>query len=107
MRFSLLLFVVLFGLNTVVAQNPIRQFVGIELTDAGAEIQVSDGKYLIAPLSGKIIQTIFIPTSSPSTRNESQFQIDTSHAVMLKPSKDLLWTLDRVVQENGMHRLTH
>ena len=101
MRFSLLLFVVLFGLNTVVAQNPNRQFVGIELTDAGAEIQVSDGKYLIAPLSGKIIQTIFIPTSSPSTRNESQFQIDTSHAVMLKPSKDLLWTLDRVVQEAG------
>jgi alpha-glucosidase (family GH31 glycosyl hydrolase) len=101
MRFSLLLFVVLFGLNTVVAQNPNRQFVGIELTDAGAVIQVSDGKYLIAPLSGKIIQTIFIPTSSPSTRNESQFQIDTSHAVMLKPSKDLLWTLDRVVQEAG------
>jgi alpha-glucosidase (family GH31 glycosyl hydrolase) len=101
MRFSLLLFVVLFGLNTVVAQNPNRQFVGIELTDAGAEIQVSDGKYLIAPLSGKIIQTIFIPTSSPSTRNESQFQIDTSHAAMLKPSKDLLWTLDRVVQEAG------
>ena len=101
MRFTFLLFVVLFGLNTVVAQNPNRQFVGIELTDAGAEIQVSDGKYLIAPLSGKIIQTIFIPTSSPSTRNESQFQIDTSHAVMLKPSKDLLWTLDRVVQEAG------
>lgn len=101
MRFTFLLFVVLFGLNTVVAQNPNRQFVGIELTDAGAEIQVSDGKYLIAPLSGKILQTIFIPTSSPSTRNESQFQIDTSHAVMLKPSKDLLWTLDRVVQEAG------
>lgn len=101
MRFTFLLFVVLFGLNTVVAQNPNRQFVGIELTDAGAEIQVSDGKYLIAPLSGKIIQTIFIPTPSPSTRNESQFQIDTSHAVMLKPSKDLLWTLDRVVQEAG------
>lgn len=101
MRFTFLLFVVLFGLNTVVAQNPNRQFIGIELTDAGAEIQVSDGKYLIAPLSGKIIQTIFIPTSSPSTRNESQFQIDTSHAAMLKPSKDLLWTLDRVVQEAG------
>lgn len=102
MRFHILLFAFLFGSMSLFGQNQKREFVGIELTDAGAEIQVSDGKYLITPLSGKIIQTIFIPRSSPSTRNESQFQMDTSHAVMLKPSKDLLWTLDRTVQEAGL-----
>jgi len=40
MRFTFLLLVVLFGLNSLLAQNPNRQFVKIELTEQGAEIQV-------------------------------------------------------------------
>ena len=56
MRFTFLLFVVFFGLNSVLAQNQNRQFVKIELTEQGAEIQVSDGKYVVALLSEHIIQ---------------------------------------------------
>lgn len=76
MRFHLLLFVFLSGALLTFGQNQKRQFVGIELTDAGAEIQVSDGKYIIAQLSAYIVQTTFIP-------NGASEKLDSSHAVRI------------------------
>ena len=77
MRFTLVLFVVLFGRNSVTAQNLNRQFVKIELTEQGADIQVSDGKYVVALLAEQIIQTTFFPQGSA-------VKIDSSHAVLLQ-----------------------
>jgi hypothetical protein len=77
MRFTLVLFVVFFGLNSVTAQNLNRQFVKIELTEQGADIQVSDGKYVVALLAEQIIQTTFFPQGSA-------VKIDSSHAVLLQ-----------------------
>ena len=77
MRFTFLLFVVFFGLNSVLAQNQNRQFVKIELTEQGAEIQVSDGKYVVALLSEHIIQSAFFPKGASE-------KMDSSHSVLLQ-----------------------
>ena len=61
MRFQFLLFAVLFAASSFFGQQTNRQFEGIELTQQGAQIKVSDGIYLIAPLTDKIIQTTFFP----------------------------------------------
>jgi oligosaccharide 4-alpha-D-glucosyltransferase len=87
--------------NLSFAQNQQREFIGLDITKEGAEIKVSDGLYLISPLSEKIIQTTFLPTSSVGSGNQKINEHDTSHAVLLKPSKDLKWELDRVLQEAG------
>lgn len=88
MRFHLLLFVFLFGALTTFGQHQKRQFVGIELTDAGAEIQVSDGKYIVSQLSPSIVQTMFIP-------NGASEKLDSSHAVGLS-AKMRAWELQDV-----------
>ena len=77
MRFTFLLLVVLFGLNSLLAQNLNRQFVKIELTEQGAEIQVSDGKYVVALLSEHIIQSAFFPKGASE-------KMDSSHSVLLQ-----------------------
>lgn len=77
MHFQSLLFAVLFAATALFGQNSKRQFVGIELTEKGAEIQVSDGKYIISKLSECIIQTAFIP------KGEAE-KSDSSHAVLLQ-----------------------
>lgn len=87
---------IVFLSNLSLAQNKQRELLGLDITEKGAEIKVSDGLYLITPLSEKIIQTTFLPTSSMDSGNK---KIDTSHAVLLKPSKDLNWELDRVMKE--------
>ena len=91
MRFTFLLFVVLFGLNSVLAQNPNRQFVKIELTEQGAEIQVSDGKYVVALLSEQIIQSAFFPKGTSE-------KTDSSHAVLLQAQVNP-WELQEVQSE--------
>jgi oligosaccharide 4-alpha-D-glucosyltransferase len=91
MRFTFLLLFVLFGLNSLLAQNPNRQFVKIELTEQGAEIQVSDGKYVVALLSEHIIQSAFFP-------NGSAEQIDSSHAVLLQAQVNP-WELQEIQTE--------
>jgi alpha-glucosidase (family GH31 glycosyl hydrolase) len=91
MRFTLVLFVVLFGLKNVTAQNLNRQFVKIELTEQGADIQVSDGKYVVALLSEQIIQTTFFP-------NGSAEKIDSSHAVLLQAQANP-WELQEIQTE--------
>ncbi|MFM7006687.1 MAG: TIM-barrel domain-containing protein [Flavobacteriales bacterium] len=97
MRFQILLFAFLFGSISLFGQNQKRQFVGIELTDAGAEIQVSDGKYAIALLSERIIQTAFFPKGTPE-------KIDASHAVQLQAlSKP--WELQEVQTEEGTTKI--
>ncbi|MFM8964087.1 MAG: TIM-barrel domain-containing protein, partial [Sphingomonadales bacterium] len=70
-------FAVLFSATALFGQHSTRQFTGIELTENGAEIQFSDGKYVISKLSESIIQTAFIP------KGESE-KSDSSHAVLLQ-----------------------
>lgn len=77
MHFQSLLFAVLFAATALFGQHTKRQFTGIELTEKGAEIQVSDGKYVISKISEYIIQTAFIP------KGESE-KSDSSHAVLLQ-----------------------
>ncbi|MFM7643867.1 MAG: TIM-barrel domain-containing protein [Sphingomonadales bacterium] len=77
MHFQSLLFAVLFAATALFGQHTKRQFTGIELTEKGAEIQVSDGKYVISKISEYIIQTAFIP------KVESE-KSDSSHAVLLQ-----------------------
>lgn len=77
MRFHFLLFALFFAATAFFGQNPTRQFVGIELTEQGAEILVSDGKYVVSKLAERIIQTVFFP-------NGTTAQIDSSHAVQLQ-----------------------
>ncbi|MFM6946302.1 MAG: TIM-barrel domain-containing protein [Flavobacteriales bacterium] len=60
------------------AQNPNRQFISFNPSANGAEVQVSDGKYLIKFYSNNIIETTFIPLG----KNEN---IEPSHAVIMQP----------------------
>ncbi|MFM8597027.1 MAG: TIM-barrel domain-containing protein [Flavobacteriales bacterium] len=60
------------------AQNPNRQFISFNPSANGAEVQVSDGKYLIKFYSNNIIETTFIPVG----KNEN---IEPSHAVIMQP----------------------
>lgn len=60
------------------AQNPNRQFISFNPSVNGAEVQVSDGKYLIKFYSNHIIETTFIPVG----KNEN---IEPSHAVLMPP----------------------
>lgn len=91
MRCAFLFFSFLFGLKTFFAQNTNRQFVKIELTEQGAEILVSDGRYQVNLLSDKIIQTSFFP-------NGTSENIDSSHAVILQAQVNP-WELQEVQTE--------
>ena len=74
------------------AQNPNRQFISFNPSANGAEVQVSDGKYLIKFYSKNIIETTFIPVG----KNEN---IEPSHAVIMQPLlSDKLYD---EVKENG------
>jgi alpha-glucosidase (family GH31 glycosyl hydrolase) len=77
MRFTFLLFVVLFGLNSVLAQNPNRQFIAFNQNNGQQEVLVSDGKYIFQFYNSNIVETIFIPTGQAE-------DIAPSHAVILK-----------------------
>jgi alpha-glucosidase (family GH31 glycosyl hydrolase) len=91
MRFQILLFAFLFVTISLFGQNQKRQFVGIELTEQGAEIQVTDGKYVISKLAERIIQTAFIPKGAAE-------KLDSSHAVQLQIQSNP-WGLQDVATE--------
>ena len=93
MRFQSFLFALFFTATALVAQNSARQFVGIELTQQGAEILVNDGKYVMSKLSERIIQTAFIPKGSTE-------QLESSHAVQLQAQSNP-WGLQDVATEAG------
>ncbi len=70
------------------AQNPNRQFIAFNPSVNGAEVKVSDGKYLIKFYSNNIIETTFIPVG----KNEN---IEPSHAVIMQPMpSDLSYTVE-------------
>ena len=72
----LLLCIAIFSFQFL-AQNPNRQFIAFNPSANGAEVQVSDGKYLIKFYSKNIIETTFIPLG----KNEN---IEPSHAVIMQ-----------------------
>lgn len=82
-KFSSILFAIVFGCFAL-AQNPNRQYVSHQFTDAGCEIQVTDGTYLLAAYSDQIIEVSFIPKGDTAA-------LTASHAVVLpKKSKPFL-----------------
>ena len=74
------------------AQNPNRQFISFNPSANGAEVQVSDGKYLIKFYSKNIIETTFIPVGKKEN-------IEPSDAVIMKPILSV--KLYDEVKENG------
>ena len=81
---SLLAFV--FSLSTL-AQNPTRQYISHQFSEYGCEIQVSDGKYLLAAYTDQILEVSFIPKGDTTT-------LAASHAVVLPvKSKPFLYSI--------------
>jgi len=61
--FKFFVVLLIIGLNLSAAcQQTSRQFIDIKVLGDNIEIQVSDGKYLIAPLNDNTVHTIFFPT---------------------------------------------
>lgn len=86
---GLLLWVVFIS-NPTLAQNNERQFIGLDLTKQGAEIRVSDGKYIVTTLNNYTIQTTFYPNDSSLISMDQLYEMDSSHAVILK-SREYSW----------------
>ena len=76
-KYCLLLCISIFSF-LLLAQNPNRQFISFNPSANGAEVQVSDGKYLIKFYSRNIIETTFIPSGKPENP-------EPSHAVVMEP----------------------
>jgi alpha-glucosidase (family GH31 glycosyl hydrolase) len=75
-----------FSLSTL-AQNPTRQYISHQFSEYGCEIQVSDGKYLLAAYSDQILEVSFIPKGDTTT-------LAASHAVVLPiKSKPFLYSI--------------
>jgi alpha-glucosidase (family GH31 glycosyl hydrolase) len=75
-----------FSLSTL-AQNPTRQYISHQFSEYGCEIQVSDGKYLLAAYSDQILEVSFIPKGDTTT-------LAASHAVVLPTkSKPFLYSI--------------
>jgi alpha-glucosidase (family GH31 glycosyl hydrolase) len=75
-----------FSLSTL-AQNPTRQYISHQFSEYGCEIQVSDGKYLLAAYTDQILEVSFIPKGDTTT-------LAASHAVVLPTkSKPFLYSI--------------
>ena len=75
-----------FSLSTL-AQNPTRQYISHQFSEYGCEIQVSDGKYLLAAYTDQILEVSFIPKGHTTT-------LAASHAVVLPTkSKPFLYSI--------------
>lgn len=75
-----------FSLSTL-AQNPTRQYISHQFSEYGCEIQVSDGKYLLAAYTDQILEVSFIPKGDTTT-------LAASHAVVLPvKSKPFLYSI--------------
>ena len=78
LKYTSLLFAFVFSLNAL-AQNPTRQYIAHQFSEYGCEIQVSDGKYLLAAYTDQILEVSFLPKGDTT-------QLAVSHAVVL-PTK--------------------
>jgi oligosaccharide 4-alpha-D-glucosyltransferase len=75
-----------FSLNAL-AQNPTRQYVAHQFSEYSCEIQVSDGKYLLAAYTDQILEVSFLPKGDTTT-------LAASHAVVLPTkSKPFLYSM--------------
>ena len=75
-----------FSLNAL-AQNPTRQYIAHQFSEYSCEIQVSDGKYLLAAYTDQILEVSFLPKGDTTT-------LAASHAVVLPTkSKPFLYSM--------------
>jgi alpha-glucosidase (family GH31 glycosyl hydrolase) len=85
LKYTSFLFALVFGIFAL-AQNPTRQYVSHRLTNTGCEIQVNDGKYLLAAYTDQIVEVSFIPNNDTTT-------LPSSHALVIPTkSKPFLYT---------------
>jgi oligosaccharide 4-alpha-D-glucosyltransferase len=86
LKYTFFFFAITYGVF-VFAQNPTRLYISHKLTDSGCEIQVSDGKYLLAAYTDQILEVSFIPKGDTTT-------LAASHAVVLPTkSKPFLYSI--------------
>jgi len=86
LKYTSLLFAFVFSLNAL-AQNPTRQYIAHQFSEYGCEIQVSDGKYLLAAYTDQILEVSFLPKGDTTT-------LAASHAVVLPTkSKPFLYSI--------------